>query len=104
MIVMSDKLKPCPFCGGEAEFDYFGEGDGDHQILCADLVCRGGIPLDEGFSTEEKAIINWNTRYTDTLKAELIEKIADKLIAGNLTDTGKGFNEGLLEAIKVISK
>ena len=56
------KLKPCPFCGGEAEVDIL-----EHQyrgfpktygVMC--LNCNCGT--DWFFETEEEAVAAWNRR------------------------------------------
>lgn len=49
------KLKPCPFCGGEAEI--IGE-DEMYQVIC--MECDGSI--DRFFDTPEEAAKDWNTR------------------------------------------
>ena len=57
---MSEELKPCPFCGGEAEIAwrvissvmwYFG--------ICQNVDCQCEGPIDLG---ESGAIEKWNTR------------------------------------------
>lgn len=75
------KLKPCPFCGGEAEFFAMRHYDkctkrgwdfGIHCVDCmvalpkadfsilADLACSGEIVLDQ--DEREKAAQMWNRR------------------------------------------
>ncbi|MDM8270561.1 Lar family restriction alleviation protein [Thermophilibacter provencensis] len=54
---MADELRPCPFCGGEAEFETYG------GTACAVTCrkCRCGTPtvrLDDG----ERAVEAWNRR------------------------------------------
>lgn len=54
---MSDELRPCPFCGGEAEFETYG------GTACAVTCrkCRCGTPtvrLNDG----ERAVEAWNRR------------------------------------------
>ena len=52
--MMSDKLKPCPFCGGEAYI----------EIICNGLVevrckeCDASVPA----KYKSKAIVRWNRR------------------------------------------
>lgn len=58
------ELKTCPFCGGE-DLDvhvaaYFGRLHEDVTITCND--CLGSIYG----STEERAIVAWNTRHVET--------------------------------------
>lgn len=66
---MSDELKPCPWCNGEAYafpvLDRNGEHDG-FSVLC--LGCDASI---ETYASNEKAIFAWNTRpIEDALRAE----------------------------------
>ncbi len=60
---MTDKLLPCPFCGGKA---YTSENDG-YAILCDGKKCHIEMGYhDEGnfYETEEEAITAWNNRST----------------------------------------
>ena len=49
------KLKPCPFCGGEASI-YVAHDDG-YYVCCDECGC--GLPV---YNTEEDAIREWNRR------------------------------------------
>ena len=53
---MSEKLKPCPFCGGDARLL---DGLGEYWVFC---VCRSSGPL---CSSKDEAIRKWNTRHTE---------------------------------------
>lgn len=53
-----NKLKPCPFCGGEAELDNCGK----YQVWCNHC---GTIQMGQFFNTPEEAIEAWNRRPTD---------------------------------------
>lgn len=59
---MNEKLKPCPFCGGEAEitktyaFDYY------FYVGCQRCRVETGY-----YDTEEEAINAWNTRVEENL-------------------------------------
>lgn len=61
---MSEELKPCPFCGKDA--DIFEDSNNFLNIGCSDIDCIGSdlewvSPLDE--ATElTRAIAAWNTR------------------------------------------
>ncbi len=68
---MSENLKFCPFCGGEAEpFNPFGEIDGTWTVLCRE--CASSVGFEQ---TEAEAIAAWNARATDvTLTAEQVCK------------------------------
>ena len=55
---MADNLKPCPFCGGEAEpFNPFGETDGTWTVLCG--KCAASVGFEQ---TPAEAIAAWNAR------------------------------------------
>ena len=54
---MKEKLKPCPFCGGEAE--YYGECD-MVWIRCSNYDCRA--ERIGKFDEPEEAAEYWNTR------------------------------------------
>ena len=68
---MAEKLKPCPFCGGEAEMT----GD-DHtafylcRVRC--LNCNGNAG--RYFQTQAEALAAWNQR-TESREREAIESI-----------------------------
>jgi len=57
------ELKPCPFCGGNAEArDYLDEDDNDfYYVVCLNCGSRtNGYPLDNGIP--ERAAAAWNRR------------------------------------------
>ena len=51
------ELKPCPFCGGEAE--HYEDGYMQHYVVC---TRRGCYARSFGFESEAEAITAWNTR------------------------------------------
>jgi Lar family restriction alleviation protein len=55
---MNDELKPCPFCGGEAEIHAF-TFDGPYYVNC--LGCAMQTP---NTHTRAELISAWNTRST----------------------------------------
>ena len=61
---MIEELKPCPFCGGDAEITKWHEG---YFVECKKQRCGGTIGA---YKTEEEAIEAWNTRAERTCKAE----------------------------------
>lgn len=77
-----DYLSPCPFCGGEAEYDanqYCGKSDSKHLLLsghavyCADYIggCIGCPTFSTIYDTQEEAFKAWNTRsFLEKLKQE----------------------------------
>lgn len=58
---MADELKPCPFCGGEAELEQVCE---DWHINCENFKCPATSFVIK--SSVQKAIEAWNTRYERT--------------------------------------
>lgn len=59
---MTEELKPCPFCGGEAEI----RDEHDHS-----WIAHKGCPADlGGFETRVEAIVAWNRRTTLSGRAE----------------------------------
>ena len=65
---MSDKLKPCPFCGGEAIID--GCDDTLWIVICKE--CNASIGYKE---TKEEAIEAWNKRIEPTFTPDEIDII-----------------------------
>ena len=63
---MSDKLKPCPFCGGEVAL-LKGLCELDNYVMC--LSCRSKT---KPYNTKETAINVWNTR-------KPIQKVLERL-------------------------
>ena len=57
---MTENLKPCPFCGGEAKskssVDVFGH-EGFFSVLCRKCYARTGY-----YETEAEVIEAWNRR------------------------------------------
>lgn len=57
---MSDVLKPCLFCGGEAELYSWDQGVEDYHIRCIDC----GVATAD-YDTVKEAIAAWNRRAED---------------------------------------
>ena len=62
------ELKPCPFCGGDAEITRYGTSRYSTQYECTDCGCQ--LETGETFNHGEA----WNTRDTDQLIAEACDK------------------------------
>ena len=60
---MTDELKGCPFCGGEAEINQ--GGSANWWIQCKICSIMG-----ERESTKERAIAAWNTRISKKEKSK----------------------------------
>ena len=68
---MSDKLKPCPFCGGEARLI----GHSPYSITCC--KCRATTVI---CNTPDDAIDAWNRRAEPTFTPDELEEIFHRLI------------------------
>ncbi|MBQ9564189.1 MAG: Lar family restriction alleviation protein [Synergistaceae bacterium] len=61
---MTDKLKPCPFCGGEAVLDFV--DDDAWYVHCIDYDGDCDMrPHTKSYETPEEAIEVWNRRAND---------------------------------------
>lgn len=59
-----EKLKPCPFCGGEAELIDIGcpvYGEGRYYVVCK----TGCVEQTRMWATKQTAIKRWNRRAKD---------------------------------------
>ena len=63
---MDEELKPCPFCGGEAEVKRMGTNRVSMIIGCAECSCE----LETGETWIDKNI-NWNQREHNTPTKEV---------------------------------
>ena len=76
---MSNELKPCPFCGSEAEPVFRGKCN---YITCSNVEecwCGMTCPV----STKEEAIAIWNRRVVDTDELDRIASALDSQAARN---------------------
>ena len=57
---MIDDLKPCPFCGSEAEIVHITEGDnaGGSCVCCTRCMASSNVD----FGRKENFVSNWNRR------------------------------------------
>ena len=73
----NDKLKPCPFCGGEAMMHTTGDGDG-YRVACKRILGCGA--KFEWFDREEEAIEAWNNRATEAeIRNKAISEFAKRV-------------------------
>ena len=85
---MTDELKPCPFCGGDAETCsyYFEEKDRTSwQVRCKERPYDVEHPCYTAdsfisFATEAEAVEAWNTRAERTCKIENAGKVPENII------------------------
>ena len=66
---MSDKLKPCPFCGGEAKF-FEDKGYQIYSVTCTE--CDAGT---NAYGIEQDAIDAWNSRVQPTFTPDELDAI-----------------------------
>ena len=67
---MPEALKPCPFCGGDAEFC----GNTQHQMFW--VLCKRCHASPGDKRNRAEAITAWNTRPTDPEIARLQDLVA----------------------------
>jgi endogenous inhibitor of DNA gyrase (YacG/DUF329 family) len=58
---MSNELKTCPFCGGEAELVDFGKYDEEFRVICNGDGCINSAAR-VTYLQEKQAIAAWNKR------------------------------------------
>lgn len=66
---MDEKLKPCPFCGGEAEIskEQFDDKDTSY-VMCKKCAARGEFFfVSAKYASNEKAVKAWNRRTSDDI-------------------------------------
>lgn len=61
---MSDKLKPCPFCGKKAkikrDYDFYSH-EYSHYVICWNKLCSVSL-YTKNYPTKSDAIAAWNAR------------------------------------------
>lgn len=67
--MMSDKLKPCPFCGSKAKLETGEESNGlglswhkTYDVICSKRSCICHPDCPKIFTDKNKAIEAWNRR------------------------------------------
>ena len=93
----TDELKPCPFCGGEAEIITYRMADNDefciNEIYCDS--CRMSMMQPE--VSEAEAAAAWNTRHEETCRVtkEHVDIDGERMTdysCGCLNQSGWGHN------------
>lgn len=80
---MSEKLKPCPFCGSTVEFRDMNRGPGMRVAACdIKIFCPGcEVPFNSNERSQIKMLRHWNTRaeipkaWWDRLRESLILRL-----------------------------
>lgn len=54
-----EKLRPCPFCGGEAVVELATRGA---KVACRDRACIGSLTSHAVFESKRDAVSAWNRR------------------------------------------
>lgn len=63
---MSEKLKPCPFCGGKAEIrTMIYAGNALYYVRCPRINCFIHCFTKKKYETEAEAVEAWNRRVND---------------------------------------
>ena len=80
-------LKPCPFCGGEAEVIF----DGDGEMSAVAVKCKDcGIRTIHYLDDTRKAIVAWNRRTERIARVVHSDVFGDwKNMCGNCFEAGK---------------
>lgn len=75
-----EELKPCPFCGGEA--DVIDEGKGTeperYWAYCGNVNCF--VEGTSAYATEREAIEAWNTRHSETCQMQYVGSVGTMAI------------------------
>lgn len=90
---MTDELKECPFCGGEAEKAGYQSCDCCNKAWNGTVKCTACRAEFNHFDSDEEAAVRWNTRANQSLISELVlmlevadYKISEAIMAGQFED------------------
>ena len=98
---MTDRLKPCPFCGGEGKLEINREmGGTQYQVLCTNCPTTVGR---HWFWKKEDAINSWNTRKP---MDRIVERLEAEKYRGmeSLEPIRVAFNFGINKAIEIVKE
>jgi Lar family restriction alleviation protein len=99
-------LKPCPFCGGEAEINPLALATSDFNVACFNGECPVE-PQTRG-ETKDEAIAAWNTRAVDPAAireaalreaAEAVSNLADHALTALAYEHAQACREEILELL-----
>ena len=104
----SDRLLPCPFCGGEAWLREHTalNGETNYYVECGYIEC-GVSPETSIFVTSEEAINAWNTRKPMKRIMERLEEVYDVTHENYMKDRDLitlGRKYGLEHAIEILKE
>ena len=101
---MAELIKPCPFCGSEAELIVFNYEYGTVTVGCSNEDCD--ITMGKGFFSDEEAIEAWNNRATEAeIRAKTIDEALKALSIFNDREHGnKHFFYGIETAKEILEQ
>jgi len=106
---MVEKLKECPFCGGNA-YVYSSNGFSDYEtkvrydVGCGTKFCMGTNRCKSRFLDNEEAIARWNTRHQPTEVSELQINSDNRKVNYNLLKENERLREALLWAKPYVAR
>ena len=100
------KLKPCPFCGGEAQVMRFPRCDRKYVVICGNELCYASIG---NYSvTKEEAIQAWNTRKPMDAIVEALNDAGNQRVenafGGREEWEAIAYRQGTRKAIEIVRK
>jgi Lar family restriction alleviation protein len=95
-----EELRPCPFCGGEAEIIhlYDGDNEGGSCVQCKKCFSSGNVEFD----FKENFIKNWNRRMNYKMTKEEFDSLLAESLKENMT-IDLSYNHSYGYGCKVIS-
>ena len=106
MTMSDEKLKPCPFCGGEAK--RFTIGDDEPNNAGGDCIgcTKCGASSHVEFGRKENLVSRWNTRPSIVPSSEVVERlrslVEESLYHLRLDKAAKAYHEKALAALEAI--
>ena len=95
---MTDRLKPCPFCGGEAMA--LQNDEGYYYAGCKNAGCRGYVFYTfMHHPSEERAITAWNKRKPIEIE-RVVEQLEREVEWANTHYINKDFGQGRVSGLR----